>query len=279
MSNGFLKTGIPMKPDAVYFVPLGGCGIFGSNMTLYGYNDQWIMVDCGMGFADDTMPGVDILLPDPSFAESLGAKLLGIVITHGHEDHIGGLQHLWPRLKAPVYATPFNAERILQDFSETPWGGQAKLHRLPLTGKINIGPFEIDTVKMAHSIPEMRAFAITVKGVGTLLHTGDWKIDAQPLEGDVTDEKALKALGDKGVLAVIGDSTNAMVPGHSGSEFDVRRNLTELFGEFKKGLIDPAPAEKCGVDGAAFLRGGGGACRDLARIPARKHANFRQMAE
>lgn len=222
-----------MAPDAIYFIPLGGCGFFGANMSLYGYQGQWIMVDCGMGFADDTMPGVDVLLPDPSFAVELGDKLLGIVLTHGHEDHIGAIDHFWPRLKKPLYATKFTAERIRQSVGEHPWGDQARIHEVPAQGKVDLGPFSIQYIRMAHSIPEANSLAITVKDVGTILHTGDWKIDPDPVEGDLTDEKALTDLGDAGVLAVIGDSTNAMVPGHSGSERTVQKNLIELFGEFK----------------------------------------------
>jgi ribonuclease J len=228
------KLDFKMEDDAIYFVPLGGCGVFGANMTLYGYKDKWIMLDCGMGFADDTMPGVDILLPDPTFAESLGSSLLGILLTHGHEDHIGAIENLWPRLnKAPLYATAFTAERIRQDLNERSWGNQAKLHELPRKAEFDIGPFHIQYVEMSHSIPEAHAVAITVKGVGTIVHTGDWKIDKDPVVGNVTDEETLRKLGDAGVLALVGDSTNAMVPGHSGSERGVANNLIELFGEFK----------------------------------------------
>jgi len=226
-----------MADDAVYFVPLGGCGVFGANMSLYGYQGQWIMVDCGMGFADDTMPGVDVLLPDPTFAVELGDSLLGIVLTHGHEDHIGAIQHLWPRLKKPLYATQFTMQRILQAVSEQSWGNQTRLNEVPPQGLVNLGPFSIRYISMAHSIPEANSLAITVKGVGTILHTGDWKIDPDPVEGDMTDEKELTKLGDAGVLAVVGDSTNAMVPGHSGSERAVQKNLIELFGEFKSRIV------------------------------------------
>lgn len=222
-----------MAPDAIYFVPLGGCGFFGANMALYGHQGQWIMVDCGMGFADDTMPGVEVLLPDPGFAEALGDKLLGIVLTHGHEDHIGAIDHLWPRMRRPLYATPFTAERIRQHVSEQPWGTQAKIIEVPIQGQVELGPFSIQYIRMAHSIPEASSLAITVKEVGTVLHTGDWKIDPGPVEGSMTDEAALRKLGETGVLAVIGDSTNAMVPGHSGSEQTVQDNLIDLFGEFK----------------------------------------------
>lgn len=226
-----------MKPDALYFVPLGGCGFFGANMSLYGFNDQWIMIDCGMGFADDTMPGVDILLPDPSFATSLGDKLLGIVFTHGHEDHIGAVDHLWPRIKKPLYATGFTAERIRQDLEEVSWGNEAKLHAVDPKKPLKLGPFSIRFIDVAHSIPEAQALAITVDSIGTILHTGDWKIDADPVVGKLTDGPALKALGDEGVLAIVGDSTNAMVPGHSGSERTVSDNLAELFGEFSGAIV------------------------------------------
>jgi ribonuclease J len=226
------SLGFNMDPEAIYCVPLGGCGVFGANMTLYGHKDQWIMIDCGMGFADETMPGIDILLPDPAFATTLGNKLLGIFFTHGHEDHIGAVDHLWPRLNAPLYATKFTMERLRQSLSEWTWGHQVKLHEVPQQGKLDIGPFHLEFIRMAHSIPEAKSIAISVKGIGTVLHTGDWKIDPDPVLGDLTDADALKKLGEEGVLAVVGDSTNAMVPGHSGSELDVQKNLTELFSEF-----------------------------------------------
>ncbi len=227
-----LSPDFKMAPDVIYFVPLGGCGFFGANMGLYGYQGQWIMVDCGMGFADDSMPGVDILLPDPSFAVDLGDSLLGIVLTHGHEDHIGAIGHLLPRLKTSLYATKFTAARILRSIGEYSSINQPQVNEVPLQGSVNLGPFSIQYISMAHSIPEANALAITVGDVGTILHTGDWKMDSDPVEGDVTDEKALIELGDKGVLAIVGDSTNALVPGHSGSEREVQNNLIELFGEF-----------------------------------------------
>ncbi len=226
------SLGFNMDSEAIYCVPLGGCGVFGANMTLYGHKDQWIMIDCGMGFADETMPGVDILLPDPAFATTLGNKLLGIFFTHGHEDHIGAVDHLWPRLNVPLYATKFTMERLRQSLSEWTWGHQVKLHEVPQQGKLDIGPFQLEFIRMAHSIPEAKSIAISVKGIGTVLHTGDWKIDPDPVLGDLTDADALKRIGEEGVLAVVGDSTNAMVPGHSGSERDVLNNLTELFSEF-----------------------------------------------
>lgn len=245
-----MKFPVEMKKDAIYFVPLGGCGFFGANMALYGYNDEWIMVDCGMGFADDTMPGVDVLLPDPAFAASLGDKLKGIVLTHGHEDHIGAIESLWPRIRKPMYATKFTAGRIKLAISDEPWRDQAKVNLVEDNGTLDIGPFHIRFIAMAHSIPEAYALAITVKGAGTLLHTGDWKIDPNPVESHVTDEAALRALGDAGVMAVLGDSTNAMVPGHSGSEADVAANLVDLFQGFK----DKGIAISCFSTNVARLR-------------------------
>jgi len=232
-----LTADFKMKPDAVYFVPLGGCGFFGANMALYGHRGEWIMVDCGMGFADDTMPGVDILLPDPAFAATLGEKLLGLVFTHGHEDHIGAIEHLWPRIKTPLYATPFTAERVRQDLTEQSWGQQAKLHKVDPAKTLQLGPFAINFIPVAHSIPDAYALAITIGDVGTVLHTGDWKLDPEPIVGHLTDEAGLQKLGDAGVLAIVGDSTNAMVPGHSGSERVVGENLTELFGEFDGAIV------------------------------------------
>ncbi len=222
-----------MKEDSIYMAPLGGCGFFGANMTLYGHNGKWIMVDCGLGFADDTMPGVDVLLPDPTFAQELGDDLLAIVLTHGHEDHIGAIPHLWPRLRKPLYATRFTAGRILKAIDDQQWGPEARVHEVPPRGRLDFGPFHIEYIPMAHSIPEANALAISVRGVGAILHTGDWKLDTDPVEGALTDEKALKKLGETGVLALVGDSTNAMVPGHSGSERTVQKNLVDLFGEFK----------------------------------------------
>ncbi len=215
------------------FIPLGGCGIFGANLSLYGYKGQWIVVDCGMGFGDDTMPGVDIILPDISFLEEIKDDVLGLFVTHGHEDHIGGIEHLWDRIRKPIYATPFTSGLIHRKLQEVNWGNQVEYKFLPDDEAVKAGPFKVSTIRMAHSIPEMRALKIEVDGVGAVLHTGDWKLDANPIAGDVTDQGALEALSKENILAIVGDSTNAMVPGHSGSELNVCENMTELFSEFK----------------------------------------------
>lgn len=218
--------------DKLYFIPLGGCGVFGANLSLYGTKGKWLMIDCGMGFGDDTMPGVEIILPDTRFLEDVLEDVIGMIVTHGHEDHIGGIEHLWQRIKKPIYAAPFTIGLITEKLAETSWGRKVPLHVLQDEQVLKLGPFSVSTIKMAHSIPEMRALKITAGDSGTVLHTGDWKLDPKPVAGDITNEKDLQKLAAENLLAVVGDSTNAMVPGHSGSEADVLKNMTELFSEF-----------------------------------------------
>ncbi len=209
------------------FVPLGGTGEIGMNFNLYGYDGAWIAVDCGMGFAGPDIPEADILLPDPAFIARQREDLLGLVITHAHEDHIGGIARLWPQLRCPVYATPFAAAVIRRKLQETGLQREVKLHVLPPGGALSLGPFRLRFIRMAHSTPEAQSLAITTPA-GTVLHTGDWKFDPAPVVGETTDEAALRALGDEGVLAIVSDSTNALVEGYSGSELDVRKNLEAL---------------------------------------------------
>jgi ribonuclease J len=222
------------------FVPLGGCGEIGMNLTLYGFGpegqEKWIIADLGVTFgAEEHMPGIDVVMPDPSFIEARKRDLLGIVLTHGHEDHIGAVPHLWPRLKCPVYATPFTAALLRGKLEEHGLEDDVKLITVPLNGKIKLGPFDISLITLTHSILEPNALAIKTP-LGTVLHTGDWKIDADPMIGEMTDEKTLRALGDEGVLAMACDSTNVFVPGESGSEGSVRESLTELVAG-KKGRV------------------------------------------
>jgi len=223
--------------DETYFIPLGGCGFFGANVSLYGHKGKWIMVDCGMGFADDTMPGIDILLPDLSFVETIKDNLLGLVVTHGHEDHIGAIEHLWQKFQCPIYTTAFTGSLIKRKLEEHSWGKQVEINTIESAGRFELGDFKIQFIEMAHSIPEMNAVSLSLEGLGTLLHTGDWKLDEKPVEGHLTDQNALKELGEKGLYAIMGDSTNAMVPGHSGSEGTVVENLTELFHEHKNRIV------------------------------------------
>src|SRR5580704_6512938 len=209
------------------FLPLGGTGEIGMNLNLYHCDGKWLAVDCGIGFGGAAHPEVDVMMPDPGYIAERREDLLGLVITHAHEDHIGAVAWLWPQLRCPVYATPFAATVLRRKLAEVGLANQVKLHVIPPGGEIDLKPFALRFIRMAHSIPESQALAITTP-YGVLLHTGDWKMDPTPLIGPPTDEAALAALGDAGVLAMIGDSTNAMVEGHSGSEAEVRQNLTAL---------------------------------------------------
>ena len=200
------------------------------NLNLYGYGTaekrQWIIVDLGVTFGDEATPGIDLIMADPQFILERQEDLLGIVLTHGHEDHIGAVPYLWPELDCPIYATPFTASLVQRKLEEANLF-DVPLHVVPLGGQIELGDFKLELISLTHSIPEPNALAIRTP-VGTVLHSGDWKIDDDPLIGDLTDEVALKDLGDDGVLAIICDSTNAMTDGISGSEGDVRRNLVDL---------------------------------------------------
>jgi ribonuclease J len=209
------------------FLPLGGTGEIGMNLNLYRCDGHWLAVDCGIGFGGAELPEVEIMVPDPSFISDRRNRLRGLVITHAHEDHIGAVAWLWPQLQCPVYATPFAAAVLRRKLLEANLLNQVKLHVIPPGGEINLKPFALRFIRMAHSIPESQALAITTP-YGVVLHTGDWKFDPTPLIGPPTDEAALAALGNAGVLAMIGDSTNAMVEGHSGSEAEVRQNLAAL---------------------------------------------------
>jgi ribonuclease J len=220
--------------DEFVFLPLGGSGEIGMNLNLYGYGPerdrQWLIVDVGVTFGDLSTPGVDVIVPDPAFLE--GEKIRGIVLTHAHEDHIGALGWLWTRMKAPLYATPFTAYLIREKLREAGILDQVELIEVPLGGSINLGPFDVTFVTMTHSIAEPNGLAIKT-ALGTVLHTGDWKIDDDPVIGDVTDAKAITQLGDEGVLAMVCDSTNVFVEGSAGSEGGVREALSELIGGLK----------------------------------------------
>jgi ribonuclease J len=220
-----------MKEEALVFAALGGLGEIGMNMALYGFGTpkkrQWIMVDCGVSFAGPDLPGVDLIMPDIRFIEAERKNLLGIVITHAHEDHFGALADLWPRLGAPVYMTPFAANLLeARRYSE-----ESRPHPpvrvIPQRGEFKLGPFHIETIPVQHSIPESMALVIRTP-LGTVVHTGDWKIDETPVLGEVTDETRLRAIGDEGVLALISDSTNVTRDGISPSETDVRASLRDL---------------------------------------------------
>jgi ribonuclease J len=217
--------------DELVFAPLGGVGEIGMNLALYGFGDerrrQWIIVDFGVAFAGEDLPGIDLILPDIRYLVEQRKNILGIVLTHAHEDHFGALLDLWPRLKLPVYATPFTAALLQAKRESEPGAPQIPVTIVPLGGRFTLGPFDIELVSMAHSIPESNGLIIRTP-LGAVLHTGDWKIDPTPLIGVPTDEAKLRALGDAGCLALIGDSTNAVREGRSPSERDVAANLAEL---------------------------------------------------
>ncbi|MDP1631892.1 MAG: ribonuclease J [Caulobacter sp.] len=219
------------KNDELVFLPLGGSNEIGMNFNLYGYGPsqarKWIVVDLGITFGDQTTPGVEIILPDPEFIEKHAKDILGIVLTHAHEDHIGAVAWLWPRLKAPVFATPFTAFLLREKLRDAGILDEVDITEVPLGGSIKLGPFDLDLITLTHSIPEPNGLAIRTP-LGVVLHTGDWKIDPDPLLGEVTDEAAIRKLGDEGVLAMVCDSTNVFVDGEAGSEADVRTALTAL---------------------------------------------------
>ena len=222
--------------DELVFLPLGGSNEIGMNFNLYGYGPpyarKWIVVDLGVTFGDQTTPGVEIILPDPTFIEEHAKDILGVVLTHAHEDHIGAVPWLWPRLRAPLYATPFTAFLLREKLREADLLDEAVIREIPLSGTIRLGPFEITLITLTHSIPEPNGLAIKTP-LGTVLHTGDWKIDPDPLLGPVTDQAAIRHLGDEGVLAMVCDSTNVFVDGEAGSEAEVRKVLAALIAQLK----------------------------------------------
>jgi ribonuclease J len=221
-----------MRPsDELVFAPLGGAGEIGMNLAIYGFGDeqrrQWLAVDFGVAFADDALPGIDLIMPDVRYLVEERRNLLGLVLTHAHEDHFGALLDLWPRLEIPVYATPFTAALIEAKRQSEPGSPEVPLNVVPLGGRFTLGPFDVEFVSMAHSIPESNGLIIRTPA-GAVLHTGDWKIDPTPVIGPPTDEAKLRALGNEGCLALIGDSTNAFREGRSPSETDVAKCLAEL---------------------------------------------------
>ena len=226
----------PRSGDELVFLPLGGSNEIGMNFNCYGYGPaekrKWIIVDVGVTFGDQTTPGVDIILPDPTFIEARADDILGIVLTHAHEDHIGAMGWLWPRLRAPIYATPFTAFLLREKLRERGCLDEANITEVPLGGNITIGPFEVGLITLTHSIPEPNGLSIRTP-LGTILHTGDWKIDPDPILGGVTDEDAIRRLGDEGVLAMVCDSTNVFVDGEAGSEAGVRAQMNALVSTLK----------------------------------------------
>ena len=213
--------------DKLLFVPLGGASEIGINVNLYHFQGKWIMIDCGSGFADEYLPGVDIIVADLSFIEARKKDLLGIVLTHAHEDHLGAIQYLWNNLQSPIYTTLFTKNFLQAKLAEYSFSDKVSINIVQPGVKFDLGPFSLEMTPLTHSAPEMQALMIRTSA-GNILHTGDWKFDHDPIIGEISDEKILKSYGDEGVLALVCDSTNVFSPGTSGSEGDLRRSLVDI---------------------------------------------------
>jgi ribonuclease J len=228
--------------NELVFLPLGGAGEIGMNCYLYGLGEadarQWLMVDLGITFPEgENDPGIDIILPDPRFIEAERPNLVGLVLTHGHEDHIGAVVELWSRLKCPIYATPFTATLLKAKLPEFGLHDlRLSIREIGLQSRFDVGPFDLEFINVAHSIPESNALVLHTP-LGRVLHSGDWKIDTSPFLGSATDEARLRALGEAGITALICDSTNALRGGRSLSESDVARELIGLIGRAKRRVI------------------------------------------
>lgn len=217
--------------DDLLFIPLGGAGEIGMNVNLYHLDGKWIIADLGAGFADDWLPGVDMIVADMSFIREHKDDVLGIVLTHAHEDHLGGIQYLWDEIGCPVYATPFTANFLELKLRDAGFKKkEVPIHRVQPGSRFNLGSFDLELVQITHSVPEMNGIFIRTRH-GNVLHTGDWKLDPNPVVGVTTNETKLKAFGDEGVLAMMGDSTNIFSSGTSGSEGDLAKSLEELIND------------------------------------------------
>src|SRR5674476_20115 len=222
----------PQQKQDLVFAPLGGVGEIGMNLSIYGLGNahkrSWLAVDLGVSFAsEEHLPGIDLIFPDIRYLVAERKNLVGLVLTHAHEDHYGAVLDLWPKLKVPVYATPFTAALLAAKRAGEPGAPELPVTIVQPGSRFSVGPFDIDMVNMAHSIPESNALIIRTP-VATVLHTGDWKIDRTPVIGTGTDEAKLRALGEEGCTAIVGDSTNAVRDGVSPSESDVAKNIAAL---------------------------------------------------
>jgi ribonuclease J len=226
--------------EELFFCPLGGSGEIGMNMNLFGYgtpeDTKWLIVDMGVTFADESVPGIDLIYPDPGFIIDKKKDLLGIVLTHAHEDHIGAVAHIWPKLKCNIYSTPFTSVLVKEKFKEKKIDIEKYLKIVQLNGSIKLENFNVEFVTLTHSILEPNGLIIKTP-MGTILHTGDWKCDPNPLIGDSINEKRLKEIGNEGVVAMICDSTNVFNPGRAGSENDVRNSLLKIMRNVNKRII------------------------------------------
>jgi ribonuclease J len=223
-----------MKGAELLFAPLGGCREIGMNLNAYAYGPpedrRWIIVDVGVTFGDDSTPGVDLIMPDPVYLESYTDQIEAIILTHAHEDHIGAIGWLWPKLRAPIHATPFTAYLVAEKLRERGLEGEAELRIMQLGETRQFGPFEVELVTLTHSIPEPNGLAIRTP-LGTILHTGDWKIDPDPIIGEDFDQAKIEQLGHEGILAMVCDSTNVFEEGEAGSEGMAREALKAAVAE------------------------------------------------
>ncbi len=217
--------------DEFYFVPLGGSEEFGTNLNLYVCDNDFLIADCGIGFADERFPGIDLLLPDPQFLHEHKDQIKGMIITHAHEDHIGAVCYVWEKLQCPVYALPFTASVLRKKLEQHGVDG-VPIHVVNTKDSAQIGAFNIDFIPVSHSVPDSCSLFIQTRH-GNVLHSGDWNLDPAPVIGERTKESTFRAISEKGVLAYIGDSTNSQVDGYSGSEEDVAKGMAEEFSKCK----------------------------------------------
>ncbi len=224
------------QKDNLLFIPLGGANEIGMNINIYHLDGKYLIVDCGSGFADTHLPGVDMVVPNIEFIRKHRQNILGIILTHAHEDHLGAVQHLWPKLQCPIYTTEFTANFLKIKLGEFNFAGQVPIHCMEPGKRFHLGPFDIEMSPLTHSAPEMQALMIRTR-VGNIMHTGDWKFDPDPLIGNPADEELLKSYGDEGILALVCDSTNAMSPGESGSEGSLRESLVKIISQCPKMVV------------------------------------------
>ncbi len=225
-----MEQDFELNPDDLYFIPLGGSEQFGVNFNLYAYKGRWLGIDLGLGFADHRLPGIDIVLPDPVFLEDQRDDVEALIVTHAHEDHVGAVPYLWPRLKCPVYCTKFTALVLKKKIEEYPDSRDMDIRIVEPGETVKMGPFKVHFVHVAHSIPDSCSVVIETEE-GRVVHSGDWNLDPAPVVGATTDEASFRKFGKEGVLAYIGDSTNSGVPGRAGSEQDAEKGLEEVFRE------------------------------------------------
>ena len=222
---------ITSADNELQFLPLGGAGEVGMNLNLYGYgpagSEKWLMIDLGVTFNNGVLPGIDVLMPNTKFIEAQKDRLLAIILTHAHEDHIGAVQYLWPKLRCPIYATPFTLSVLNSKLASTDFANEVEINEVPLGARFSVGPFDLELISMNHSIPEPSAIALRTP-LGTVFHTGDWKFDPNPIVGKPAAEEALRCIGEEGTLALVCDSTNVFTPGQSASESSIFDNLNKI---------------------------------------------------